>query len=111
MDSGSVYEGMDKEQTYEEHREAFLNHIEIPGVPYHLAVKAFNYHEEVRAFYKRPVSSADEMRVGTALSKRLEEEKESRIRNRARLMGYVRQWVVAIAVLGLVADRVAARFF
>ncbi len=31
MDSGSVYEGMDKEQIYEEHREAFLNQPRLLG--------------------------------------------------------------------------------
>ena len=106
----SVYDGMEKEQTYEEHREAFFALIETPGVPVYLASKAFAYHEEVREFYKKPVSSADEFRVGVAFSARREEEEERQIKRRARFMEQLRQWGVLILVVGLALERLVALF-
>ena len=110
MQLPSVYDGMENEQTYEEHREAFFALIETPGAPIYLATRAFAYHEEVRQFYKKPVSSADEFRVGVALSARREEEEERQVKRRARFMEQLRQWGVLILVVGLVLERVVALF-
>ena len=110
MRQGSVYDGMDKEQTYKEHRAAFFDHIETPGVPPEIAGKAWDYHREVRAYYGKPVSSVEDYRVGTALSKRREEQRLRELEARRSLIAEVRQWVISLGVIGLVAERVISSF-
>ena len=81
----SVYDGMEKVQTYEDHLAAFHDHIETPGVSPELAARAYAYHQEVRAYYGKPISSAEDYRAGTAISKRSEGRRLQGIEDRKSL--------------------------